>query len=839
MLKVSTTDIENAIQSDVAPRWKRYTSLEGSQVDKSLSFELGLTLTTPISLLRPMQCEGVAALSFMNSVRAETYKRLSISNYIQRYLVILAPEAGCIWVGRALTGTLNPGGGVLTLQNTASAFVIAHELGHTLGLGHSNFLRCDSGKSDGPWGSDCKALEYGGSVDVMGNVDVDAPLSVYHQWRLGYLETSEVKQSWLSESIELSASDVAGPTRAIFLRDGSSSYWIEYRRASFATGFKAGLVIYRSDPPPSSAIISPNPEDASAPDPSMAVTTDYWMLNWNDYRYVRSQATGSMVLPTGSIATTFSGAVSISATPTSRDTAVTVTLNRRADVIAPPAPEIIAPSLWRSQKTSIIADGYDDAESAIARFDLQINGEITTVQARDKDNVPPTYLNPFSQAKTLYVSDLPEGAYSLTIRGVDIWGNKGPWSPKVQALIDRGSPEITQNFEISSITSESATLVWKGVQDRGSGLCTTTLSNDLGLVLARSSEKASPALTIAEGQQLSFKARVFDCLGNGMAGDVALNADFIEPVRASRTGKWIAAPTSYPKGTLKCVGRCSLSISAQGNFSALIAEGSVEISARSTPTQRTAQSSRRVLQLSPVMNLGRQKKVVRITGQNFIYGGAATLESSASVFLSTTRLAQPSDPSLLDSDQKFLATMGFNQEDFTDEWSVLPMARGTTLLDPTLDLCGAEFTSDVGRQIRRQVTASRTDSAYTFISTEVVKYRNSEAALAALNELSSVLTKCKAAAGGFVNSVFTAYSFDPVPISITPFIFTDANVIVSATLTTGAKTQQLLAFYQFQGQYFTGMYLIKEGSIKLNKSELSSWSALASEMGQRLRTNAR
>ena len=58
---------------------------------------------------------------------------------------------------------------------------------------------------------------------------------------MGLVEPNEVIQSWGSETVELSAVDVAGKARALFLRDGGSTYWIEYRRA---TGFqKAGLVI--------------------------------------------------------------------------------------------------------------------------------------------------------------------------------------------------------------------------------------------------------------------------------------------------------------------------------------------------------------------------------------------------------------------------------------------------------------------------------------------------------------------------------------------------------------------------------------------------------------------
>lgn len=831
---VSVGAVESAVKSEVGARWKRYTTVEGSKEDRSISFQHGLTLGTSISLVRPMECEGRAAYAFMNSVRQETYRRLGIEDWSKRYLVILAPESGCIWTGRALIGSIKNQGGVMTLQDSASAFVIVHELGHAIGLGHSNFLRCDSGASDGPWGRDCKAVEYGGAIDVMGNVDVDTPLSTYSQWLLGFLDKSEVKQSWLNEKVTLTASDVAGGTRVLFLRDGRSTYWVEYRRASASATYKPGLLIYRTDPPPISAVVSPNPEDALSPEFDEGVTADIWMLNWDNYTYARSRANGSMTLPEGKTATVFSGNISITATSTGDSNKVEVIVSRKADTTPPPTPEITDSVSWRYPGASIIKSGYEDAESVIIGFEADISGKIVKLPGSEIDNLSPTYTNPFASARTVYLRDLPEGNYKLAIRAIDVWGNKSPWSKTVETYVDRGNPIVTDDFALSAVSTSNVEVTWNGVRDEGIGLCTTLIHNNEGFVLARSSDKTSPKFSLRTGKAISGSAQVFDCLGNGMIGDISLSTSFTPAGNSRRTGKWVAAPSTYGVGALRCNGKCTASISVSGPVQALIGSGSATMSTSEKTPVSVPQSSIAQFRLSGILDVGTRNRVVRVSGSNFVFGGLASLRAKTSEFKPSLQAEEVVDPSLVELIQKEMSQLGFNALDFIQGWTVLPMAQGTTLLDPTLDLCASNYTSESGREVRRQLSVTKFGSPYLFLSTEAVKYKSVSAAEAALAELKKNYELCVINKGGTESGIFTPYAFQALPKSEAKLVDEKNRVVVRATIGSGTSARQLLAFYQYEGAYFTGLYIVLAGEKPVTDSEVLRWFDVAEVMANRL-----
>lgn len=189
------------------------------------------------------------------------------------HLLVVLPEAaidkGCEY-GYGSMGVPAAGGSVMVTSLVPS--LVAHELGHNLGLGHSHALTCDD-TADGvwdarakEWADGCAEESYDDLLDVMGYSGPgfgETALNAVHVDALGAepsaVETVEPPASGAPASVTLRVPPMASgaPGRAVKVAEpGGPTYYVEYRTpegldANYAaSGWQPelGVRILRTDP---------------------------------------------------------------------------------------------------------------------------------------------------------------------------------------------------------------------------------------------------------------------------------------------------------------------------------------------------------------------------------------------------------------------------------------------------------------------------------------------------------------------------------------------------------------------------------------------------------------
>lgn len=148
---VPTAELQSAA-AGTAEYWERQSN---GRVDVQASVSAAVTVT------RPATCDADA---IMRQVLTQT----GLTTSATKHVAVWFPEHdGCGWAG---LGSIT--GGSIWLNGASSTYVLAHELGHNLGLGHANTLRCTAPTGARvpltPDGERCSVTEYGDNTDVMG-----------------------------------------------------------------------------------------------------------------------------------------------------------------------------------------------------------------------------------------------------------------------------------------------------------------------------------------------------------------------------------------------------------------------------------------------------------------------------------------------------------------------------------------------------------------------------------------------------------------------------------------------------------------------------------------------
>ena len=596
---------------------------------------------------------------------------------------------------------------------------------------------------------------------------------------------------------------------------------------------KPGLVIYRIDPPPPGAIVSPNPDYIDGVELSGGVSTDMWLINLDDYQYLSGRASGSMTLPLGKSFVTKSGVAKIEFESVDFEK-VKVKITRSPDLVSPPTPEFEDPKSWFSPDAAILKSGitFEDKDSIISFYEVEAPGGIRKVESY-LSNFQPSSKYPLTPPRTVLGKDLAEGEYDLRVRAVDAWGNRSAWSDYVKVSIDRGYPEFKKEVFVSGALGLNAKVNFS-VSDKGSGICLSRIYNGTGFSIAQSTISNPDSLAMPLNM-LKGTFESFDCKGNGIRTDIEASVSKVPVSKMRKLGKWQISSDSWGNQVGVCKGKCSASFTVRGAYTLFAGNSTGDVLINNKKVSKFFSGDSEKERIVYSANLGNKSATARISGNNLKIFDAYMLKA---VFGQTTQIRRSApyvDLTLAESSQSELRDLGFSFNDFEESWIVQPLAKGTTLESPTLDLCYENYDSDKKRMSRRQLQVFQNGSPYLFLSTEVVKYESAGAADLARKELIQRLDDC-IKLGGFktTSGDIETYEFLSLDSKGSKFIEVDNGFLMHVKIGSGSNARWLLAYYQFKSSYFSGLYIVKPSQSPFSSSELSEWEAVRQVISARL-----
>ncbi len=217
----------------------------------------------------------------MAAEQAATAAGVSLSSYTRR--VYAFPSNGCGWWG---LGTVGGSPSMAWINGSFQNGVVAHEMGHNLGLYHSHALECGAATI----AASCSSVDYGDVLDVMGSSTPPKHFNAAQKERLGWLgygaspPLTTVQSSGVY-TIDPYESMGSAPKALKVLSSAGDWYYVEYRQAigfdaSTVTGnlnVRTGVVVHMMDGSNANGIflLDMTPATASWSDPALGVNQSF------------------------------------------------------------------------------------------------------------------------------------------------------------------------------------------------------------------------------------------------------------------------------------------------------------------------------------------------------------------------------------------------------------------------------------------------------------------------------------------------------------------------------------------------------------------------------------
>ena len=193
------------------------------------------------------------------------------------------PSNGCAWWG---LGTVGGYPSMAWINGSLQNGVVAHEMGHNLGLYHSHSLECGAATI----AASCSSVDYGDILDVMGSAVPPKHFNAAQKERLGWLGYGASPPITTVQSSGVYTIDpyesMGGASKALKVRSAAGDwYYVEYRQpigfdastVSANPNVRDGVVVHLMDGSDANGIylLDMTPATASWSDPALGVNQSF------------------------------------------------------------------------------------------------------------------------------------------------------------------------------------------------------------------------------------------------------------------------------------------------------------------------------------------------------------------------------------------------------------------------------------------------------------------------------------------------------------------------------------------------------------------------------------
>jgi hypothetical protein len=413
------------------------------------------------------------------------------------YLFPALPQAVCGWSGLAEVG-----GRHVWINGSFTVPVLAHELGHNLGLYHAGGLTCTSSGAPAAMGATCSIdrqdyysagvlPQYADPFDAMGNAPVLRQMNMEHKLALGLLPASAVQTIGVSGTYQLAPMETLGPSVEVLVlpKPGGGHYFVEYRQPTGVFDSQAG-------PSVAGVLVHTESPDASDPDPYNHLDSDTALVDMHPDGTFSSTQWENAAMSAGQI---FNDPVrGILIQNVAEDAGgATLAITMPVDTTPPSRPgrlSAVTSGTSIALEWTPASDDFGVASYRVARDGTQIGAPATT---------------------TFSDTGLPPGiTVTYAVTAVDMTGNVGPPATISVTLPDTLAPSAPLKVTAKVTRDGQVHVAWGASTDNVGVTSYRILRAGTGISQANGLSYVDKAPRAGTGATVTYSVVAFDAVGN-------------------------------------------------------------------------------------------------------------------------------------------------------------------------------------------------------------------------------------------------------------------------------------------------------------------------------------